>query len=103
GDMIWGNALDLMKLLDENKVEVLTNANPLKITETGVDVANQEGKEKTLEADTIIVATGMRSNSGIFVEKLWDKVPEVITIGDCVKPRRILHAIGEGYRRARVI
>lgn len=102
-DMIWGNALDLMKLLDENKVEILTDTNPLKITETGVEVANQEDKESTLEADTIIVATGMKSNNGVFVEKLWDKVPEVITIGDCVKPRRILHAIAEGYRRARVI
>ena len=103
GDMIWGNALDLMKLLDDNKVEVLTNTNTLRITGSGIDIAHPERKEGTLEADTIIVATGMRSNDGAFVDKLWDKLPEVIAIGDCVKPRRILDAIGEGYRRARVI
>ena len=102
-DMVWGNALGLMKLLDDNKVEILTNRNPLRITERGVDTATQEGDEKALEAETIIIATGMRSNNGEFVEKLWDKVPEIIAIGDCVKPRKILNAIEEGYRRARVI
>ena len=102
-DMVWGNALGLMKLLDDNKVEVLTNRNTLRITERGVDTATQEGEEKRLEAETIIIAIGMRSKNGEFVEKLWDKVPEIIAIGDCVKPRKILNAIEEGYRRARVI
>ncbi len=102
-DMVWGNALDLVKLLDDNKVTILTSTIPVRITETGIDLVNPKSQGSRLKADTVIVAVGMKSNSGALVDQLWNKVPEVITIGDCVKPRRIIDAIGEGYRRSYVI
>ncbi|MCK4788530.1 MAG: FAD-dependent oxidoreductase, partial [Desulfobacteraceae bacterium] len=102
-DMVWGNALDLVKLLDDNKVNILTNANIQRITETGVDFTDQHGEKKTLEADTVTIAVGMKVNNEAFVETLEDKLPGVHVIGDCVRPRRILNAIWEGYRIARLI
>jgi 2-enoate reductase len=102
-DMVWGNALDLVKLLDDNKVEILTRSIPVRITETGLDLVDPKGRGSTVKADTVVVAVGMKSNSGALVDQLWNKVPEVIPIGDCVKPRKIIDAIGEGYRRAYVI
>ena len=102
-DMVWGNALDLVKLLDDNKVNILTNANIQRITEIGVDFTDQHGEKKTLEADTVTIAVGMKVTNEAFVETLEDKLPGVHVIGDCVRPRRILNAIWEGYRIARLI
>ncbi len=102
-DIPWGNALDMVKLLDDNKVKIFDKTNVLKITESGVDIADQKGEESSFVADTIVVARGMKPTNGSFVEALRDKVPEFYAIGDCVKPRKILNAIWGGYRIARVI
>jgi len=102
-DMVWGNALDLVKLLDDFHVDILTNANTQRITETGVEFTDQNGEEKTSEVDTIVIATGMTSVEETLEDDLWNKVPEIYVIGDRVKPRKILNAIWEGYRTARVI
>ena len=102
-DMVWGNALDLVKLLDDYHVDILTNANTQRITETGVEFTDQNGEEKTSEVDTIVIATGMTSVEETLEDDLLNKVPEIYVIGDRVKPRKILNAIWEGYRTARVI
>lgn len=99
-NMVWGNALDLIKLLDDNHVKILRNSHVQRITEAGVVMANQPVEEK---ADTIVLAVGMKSNNKISVETLINRIPEVYAIGDCVKPRLVLSAIWEGYRTARLI
>ncbi len=45
---------------------------------------------------------GMTAISGLH-EDLKDMIPETYAIGDCVKPRRIMDAIWEGFRIARLI
>ena len=102
-DMPWSNALELMKLLDDNKVKILDTTQVLRLTETGLDVANQQGEQVSLVADTLVIARGMKSTNGDLVETLRDKVSEVYPIGDYVKPRIVLNAIWEGYRTARLI
>lgn len=97
-DMVWGNALDLIKLLDDHNVKIFNNNRVVKITETGVDSAHQH-----FDADTIVLAVGMKSNNEIPLESLADKIPEVYTIGDCVRPRHVMSAIWEGYRTAYLI
>lgn len=103
-DMVWGNALDLIKLLDDHKVKILTNSHVQRITEEGIELINGHGEESALEADIIVLAVGMKSfNNGISVETLEKMVPEVYSIGDCVQPGRVLKAFWEGYRIARLI
>jgi 2-enoate reductase len=97
-DMVWGNALDLIKLLDDHKVKILNNNHVIRITETGVDSAHQH-----FDADTIVLAVGMQSNNEIALEALAGRIPEVYAIGDCVRPRHVMSAIWEGYRTAYVI
>jgi 2-enoate reductase len=97
-DMVWGNALDLIKLLDDHKVKILNNNRVIRITETGVDSAHQH-----FDADTVVLAVGMQSNNEIPLEALTGRVPEVYAIGDCVRPRHVMNAIWEGYRTAYVI
>jgi len=94
-DMVWGNALDLIKLLDDHDVKIFNNNRVIKITETGVDSAAQH-----FDAETLILAVGMKSNNEIPLETVTDKIPEVYTIGDCVRPRHVMSAIWEGYRTA---
>jgi 2-enoate reductase len=94
-DMLWGNALDLIKLLDDHDVKISNNNRVIKITETGVDSAAQH-----FDAETLILAVGMKSNNEIPLEAVTDKTPEVYTIGDCVRPRHVMSAIWEGYRTA---
>ncbi len=36
-------------------------------------------------------------------EELRDRVPELYTVGDCVEPRRLINAVWEAYRTARLI
>lgn len=59
-DMVWGNALDLIKLLDDHDVKIFNNQRIVKITERGVDSADQH-----FDADTLVLAVGMKSNSEI--------------------------------------
>ena len=102
-DMNWINAFHLLKLLDDNNVKILDKHRTLRITKKGVEVTNNEGKESSLTAETIVVALDMKSVNEDFEEALKDKVPEVIAIGDCIKPRRVMNAIWEGYRKARIV
>jgi 2-enoate reductase len=97
-DMVWGNALDLIKLLDDHDVKIFNNNRVTRITETGVDSAHQH-----FDADTIVLAVGMKPNNEIPLESLADKIPEVHIIGDCVAPRHVMSAIWEGYRTAYLI
>jgi len=97
-DMVWGNALDLIKLLDDHDVKIFNNQRIVRITERGVDSADQH-----FDADTLVLAVGMKSNSEIPLETLARRIPEVYTIGDCVRPRHVMSAIWEGYRTAYLI
>ncbi len=97
-DMVWGNALDLIKLLDDHEVKIYTNQRIIKITETGAESA-----ERYFDADTIVLAVGMKPNFDISPEDMMERIPEVYSIGDCVRPRHVMNAIWEGYRTAYLI
>ena len=96
------NRLHLLKLLAEFDVEILTETNILKITDEGIAIADKHGKRSTLETDTVVLAVGLKPD-GKLSEALADKVPELHTIGDCVEPRKVMNAIWEAFRTARLI
>ena len=58
------------------------------------------GQEGSLEADTVVLAYGPKANDGLYLE-LKGQVAELHRIGDCVAPRKIDHAIYEGYLAGR--
>ncbi|MBM4329616.1 MAG: FAD-dependent oxidoreductase [Deltaproteobacteria bacterium] len=57
---------------------------------------NKEGRELWLEAETIVLALGSRANQYL-LRTLEGKVPQLISIGDCLEPRRAKEAIHEGF------
>jgi pyruvate/2-oxoglutarate dehydrogenase complex dihydrolipoamide dehydrogenase (E3) component len=69
------------------------------ITNTGVKGADADGNEYFYEADTVILATGMKSRAKE-VDALRSAAPEFCSIGDCVNPGKILDATRSGYNAA---
>ena len=93
---IFTKALMVPRLMEAD-VDMLAGTKVDKITKDGV-VADGEA----IDADTVILAVGMKSNQKLFVD-LKGKVPELHAIGDCVRPRRLMNAIHDGANAARQI
>jgi 2-enoate reductase len=92
----------LLKLMAEAKVKTLTNTIVLEVTDQGVTVVDRMGKRSTLAADTVVLAAGLKSNEN-YSEALKGKVAQVFAIGDCVESRKLMDAIWEGFRVARMV
>lgn len=101
-DMYSANRMHLLKLLADANVSILTETKCLEIRDNGITIADKYGKRSTLEADTAVLAVGLKSTEGL-LEALKDKIPEVYAIGDCVEPRKVINAIWEGFRTARLV
>jgi len=101
-NMFTVNRMHLLKLLADTDVRILTGTKVLEIADEGVTIVGKDGKRNTLEADTVVLAVGFKSNYSL-LEALKEKVPEVYAIGDCVEPRKVLNAIREGFRLARLV
>ena len=50
----------------------------------------------------MVLAAGLKPKEELLAA-LEGKVPEVYTIGDCVEARKLINAIWEGFRTARLI
>lgn len=82
-------------------VKTITRATAREINERGV-VLDTQGKEEVLEADTVVLAAGSRSLSGL-CERVKEQLPEVYVVGDAVAPRKALDAIYQGYLAGAVL
>jgi len=87
----------LLNRLEAKGVTLLTQTRCDKVVSDGLVIITMEGERKTIEVDTIVLAVGACPNTKL-IEGIEGKVPEVYQVGDCVKPRKIRDAIGEGYR-----
>lgn len=85
----------LLTKLDES-VHSYCSAKVLSVEENGVKIVDAEGKEQLLEADTVLVAAGMRGTSEHF-DSWHELADEVIVVGDCRKASKILEAMRTGY------
>jgi len=66
------------------------------ISERGVSVIDSY-QMLLLKADTVVLATPSKPENEL-AEQLKGLVPELYTIGDCVKPRNSMDAIHEGFK-----
>jgi 2,4-dienoyl-CoA reductase-like NADH-dependent reductase (Old Yellow Enzyme family)/thioredoxin reductase len=65
-------------------------------TAEGLVVTDKEGKQKSLKANTVVLALGAKSENKL-VDELKDKIGQLYVIGDCVSPRGIREAMHEGF------
>ena len=101
-DMYTVNRMHLVKLVSDSGIRLLTQSKVLEITDKGILFSHQNGRQESLEADTIVVSVGMKPRHDL-AEKLSGQDLEVYAIGDCTEPRKLINAIREGYRIARCI
>lgn len=91
---ILGDALKAH--LDATGVRRVTGARCTEISEQGVTIAMKDGQTEIIPADTVILAVGMRSTANT-VEAMLDCAPDVIPVGDCVKPATVRNASRTAY------
>jgi len=87
--------LGLMKEL-EKSVRLETRVKCTRITEKGVFAVKEEGEERFYEADTVLLAVGLKSRNEL-VESLRNCAPDFAVIGDCLQPATVMEAIHMGY------
>jgi len=88
------------RLRDLN-IKMLTNTKAVAISHSGL-VVEQNGEQKTLEADEVVLAVGLRPRTEL-AGQLQGKVAELHAIGDCVEAKRILEAVHAGSAVGREI
>ena len=97
------NRMMLIKMLNDSHVNTLTNACLMEITPHGAVVNTDGTTQRHLKTDTIVLALGMRPNSELADALEGRKVSELVVVGDCREPGRIINAIWEGFHAARVL
>jgi 2,4-dienoyl-CoA reductase-like NADH-dependent reductase (Old Yellow Enzyme family)/thioredoxin reductase len=95
-DANFAVAPSMKRRLEQSGVLGITGARCTAISTEGVHVTYQTGRTKIIPADSVILAVGMRSNEDVF-RSLYDCAPEVIPVGDCVRPGTIRQASRTGY------
>ena len=81
--------------LNENGVRILTKCLVKAINKNGVEL-DETSEMREIAADTIILAVGATSDRE-FLKAMESARTEVYAIGDCISPRRIVHAISHGF------
>lgn len=91
----------LTDLLNFNKVKIFADSPLLKITDKGAVIKTKDG-EKTLLADTVIMAIGYKSKNSLYNE-IKDDYTVIYNLGDSRRVRNIRAAIWDAYEVARSI
>ena len=86
----------LLDRLNIKGVTMLTGVKYQEAVDDGLLITTKEEEKRIIKADTLVLTSGYRPNRELF-EVLKNKGYEIYTVGDCVKPRRILDAIHDGY------
>jgi len=87
----------VLRNLREHSVTLVNKVKYEEINEKGVVVSDKKGNKQTFEADTVVIAEGIKNNPGLF-QSLEGKVPNLYQAGDCADVRLILGAIEDGAR-----
>jgi 2,4-dienoyl-CoA reductase-like NADH-dependent reductase (Old Yellow Enzyme family)/thioredoxin reductase len=96
GDMDPISRKDLLNRLESSGVTMHTEAKILSCEEKGVRVMLQGRKEEFIPGVNLIMALGYRPLNQL-ENHLEGTLARIHTIGDCVKPRKIIDAVSEAY------
>lgn len=90
----------LLRELKGHAVKMMTEVRVDAIQTGAVLAQGKDGEKHLIPADRVVLAIGLKPANEL-VRDLKDLNP--IVIGDAVEPRKIIHAIADGYAAARVI
>ena len=94
------NGMHLRMLLGATGVELLTSTKIAAINDEGAVVETADGEKKTLPADTVILAMGLRPVSSLAAD-LRGEGMEIFEIGDGRQVVNIMNAVWDGYEVAK--
>lgn len=86
----------MLESLKANNVEINLSLTLKEITDEGIISVDKNGSNREFKGDSIVLCAGFLPDDTLG-NALRGKVKEVRPIGDCVEPRRIHHAIHEGW------
>jgi len=89
----------LAERLDKAGVKIHLGWRLEEITDSGVICTDKTGQNQELEADTVVLATGLGARKRA-AEEFRNLAPEVYIIGDCVQARKIYHCFEDAWRVA---
>jgi thioredoxin reductase len=94
GKLEISTRMALIERLENEKVCMLLNQTVKEIGAGYVKTMDLDGKTTTLNADSVIIATGLlsRKDTG-----LSDIIENTISIGDCIEARNIYHCVHEAW------
>jgi 2-enoate reductase len=100
-NMFLPNRLHILKLLQEYKVNIITEVTINMIDNNTVHYS-YNNRKNSLVADSIVIATGLSVKSDLS-KKLMENDILLYKIGDCQMPRKVIDAVWEAYKTARLI
>ena len=86
-------------LVETGRLENLHAFDQMTVTEITPDAVlatDAQGVQHSFPADDVVYGVGMRPRADLY-QAIYDAAPTVVAVGDCVKPRRTMEAIREGY------
>lgn len=95
-------ALSFHDRLDKLPIARLTEATVRRIGDNEVFYTNNSGEKESVKASAVVLATGYTSNK-MLEAVVKEMVGDVVMVGDCNSPRKIMDAIHEGFHAARMI
>jgi len=94
------NRFMLLEMIKAANIRVLRGTIPVKLGKNGV-VADHSGVEKKIPMDSLVFAGRLFSENEL--SKSLEKISNVISIGDCVKPNTIMDAVWGAFNTVREI
>lgn len=94
-DMLMLNRTSLLRVLDQHDVKILTGTTVKAIRTDGITAETAEGTVE-LDADTVVTAFCLKPATELG-ESLG---AQVLTVGDCVAPRKVGDAVNDAYALA---
>jgi NADPH-dependent 2,4-dienoyl-CoA reductase/sulfur reductase-like enzyme len=86
----------VLDIIAEKNIKILTHAGVTRIEKGKVVFIDGGGKERSISADTVILAMGSRPDDEL-IKSLKERRLPVFAVGDCVEPRKAIDAIQEGF------
>ncbi|MBN1612873.1 MAG: FAD-dependent oxidoreductase [Deltaproteobacteria bacterium] len=100
-DLFEANRQQLLKMLAESGVAVLTDAQLARVTDEGAVIVNKRRRYQAhIKADTVVLAVGLKPETRL-ARDLADAGIEIHSIGDCLEPGKIIDAIWSAHQTAR--
>lgn len=91
----WG----MLSRLKQAGVQILTNTRAEKITSGGAALTLQDGSALHIDAETIVLAAGSRSEDHL-ARELEELADRITILGDAGSPGKAMDAVAQGYKAA---